>query len=204
MNPKEIVKKGYDAIGGKYTSERNENLREMDFLPEFTKCIPEGGKILDLGCGGGIPFTKYLSKRFEVIGIDISPGQIKLARKNVKDASFICSDVTTFKFPRNFFDGILAYYSIIHIPRNEHFPLFSKMHSILKPKGVVLMSLHSNDDPESIYDDFFGTKMYWSGFGKEENLKLIKNAGFNLIWSKLVQDSLGDSKHLFVLVQKLT
>ena len=155
MNPKEIVKKGYDVAGKKYTAERTEDLVEMKILHEFTPYIPKGGKILDLGCGGGIPFTHYLSKRFKTTGIDISPKQIEFARKNVLDATFICGDVTVWDFQKNKYDGIIAYYSIIHIPRDEHFPLFSKMYSLLNPKGVVLMSLHSRDDPESIYDNYF-------------------------------------------------
>ena len=106
MNPKEIVKTGYDLVGKEYAVERHEDLKEMAFLPEFSALIPKGGKILDLGCGGGIPFTKYLSKQFEVIGIDISPGQIELARKNVPNATFICGDVTTWEFSDNIFNGI--------------------------------------------------------------------------------------------------
>jgi SAM-dependent methyltransferase len=202
MHPKKIVKKGYDEVGGKYTATRDEELAEMKLFTKFSDRIPSGGRVLDLGCGAGVPFTKNLSEKFDVTGVDLSPKQIERARKNAPRARFICEDMSKIHSPENHYDGIYAYYSIIHVPRNEHFTIFLNMYKMLKLGGVILVSLHSSDDPESIYDDYFGTKMYWSGFDKDENIKLIKNAGFKIIWTKLVQDSLGDSKHLFVLAQK--
>ena len=202
MDPKKIVKKGYDEIGGKYTATRDENLAEMKLLTEFSEKIQSNGKVLDLGCGGGVPFTKYLSEKFYITGVDLSPKQIERARKNVPKARFICEDMTMVNSPENYYDGIYALYSIIHVPRNEHLTIFLNMYKMLKPGALLLVSLHSNDDPQSIYDDYFGTKMYWSGFDKDENIKLIEQADFEIIWTKLVQDSLSDSKHLFVLAQK--
>lgn len=203
MKKKEIVRRGYDKVADDYLSVRNENLEEMSFLPEFCSYIPENGRILDIGCGGGLPFTKYLSERFDVIGIDISEKQIDLAKKNVAKATFYQMDMTNLNFSNDYFDGILAYYSIIHLPRNEQPALFANIYRMLKPKGVALFSLHSTDDPESFFDDFFGEEMYWSGFDAETNLDILRNVGFEIIWSKLVADSLSDeSRHLFVLLRK--
>ena len=202
MDPKEIVRKGYNIVAEKYTSKRFDDLTEMNFLPEFANYIPKGGKVLDLGCGAGIPFTRYLSDRFNVTGIDISPKQIELACKNVPNATFLCEDMTNMNFLDAEFHGVLAYYSIIHVPRNEQKSLFQDIYRILKINGVILISLHSTDDPESIYDDFFDAKMYWSGFDAKTNIEILEKVGFHIIWTKLVDDSLGDSKHLFVFAQK--
>ena len=64
MNKKRIVSEGYDIAAEKYLAERHENLEEMKFLPEFSSLITKGGKVLDVGCGAGLPFTMYLSERF--------------------------------------------------------------------------------------------------------------------------------------------
>jgi len=203
LEPKELVKAGYDAIANVYASKRHENLPEMRFLPEFSDYIPLNGKVLDLGCGSGIPFSKYLSKRFEVTGIDISPNQIKLAKINVPQGRFYCGDMTSLKFPDNSFNGMLAFYSIIHVPRKEHYSLFCDMVRILKRNGVALINLHSTDDPESINNDFFGTSMFWSGYDWKINEVLLQEAGFTILWSKIVKDSLDTkSQHLFVLGKK--
>jgi hypothetical protein len=74
---------------------------------------------------------------------------------------------------------------------------------MIKPNGVALFSLHSSDDPESYVENFFGSRMYWSGFNVETNLKLLKEAGFEIIWSKLVADSLDEeSTSHFVFLKK--
>jgi len=44
--------------------------------------------------------------------------------------------------------------------------------------------------------------MFWSGFDEATNLKILTEIGFEIIWSKLIGDSLGDSKHLVVLIRK--
>ncbi|MBN1329687.1 MAG: class I SAM-dependent methyltransferase [Candidatus Heimdallarchaeota archaeon] len=203
MHRKDIVRQGYNKVAIDYLAIRNEDVEEMNFLPEFCSFIPLGGRVLDVGCGGGIPFTKYLSDNFKVIGIDISETQIKLAKKNVPKAQFYIQDMTQLAFPNDYFDGILAYYSIIHLPRDEQEDLFKNLFRMLKTNGIALFSLHSKDDPESIYDDFFGEEMFWSGFDAETNLNLLAKVGFKMIWSKIVKDNLSeDSSHLFVLLQK--
>jgi len=46
--------------------------------------------------------------------------------------------------------------------------------------------------------------MYWSGFDKDFNIKMLRNIGFKIIWSKLIKESpkFGESFHLFVYVEK--
>lgn len=202
MDEKKTVKDGYNQIAKKYLETILNNLEEMSFLQEFISLIKEKGKVLDVGCGAGLPYTKYLSDYFEVIGIDISEVQIELAKKNVPKAQFYVKDMTKLDFADNTFVGILASYSIIHVPREEHSDLFVNFHRMLKSNGVALFTLHSTDDPGSIEEDFFEAKMFWSGYDTETNLRMLTDTGFEIIWSKLVDDSLGDAKHLFVLIRK--
>ncbi|MCK5298069.1 MAG: class I SAM-dependent methyltransferase [Candidatus Heimdallarchaeota archaeon] len=202
MDEKKEIKDGCNKIAKKYLETILKNLEEMSFLQEFISLIKEKGKVLDIGCGVGLPYTKYLSDYFEVIGIDISEVQIDRAKKNVPKAQFYVKDMTELDFPEATFDGIIAYYSIIHVPREEQYKLFVNLYRMLKPNGFAMFSLHSTDDPEYINEEFFGATMYWSGFDAETNLKMLADIGFEIIWSRLVDDSLGDAKHLFVLIKK--
>lgn len=202
MKDKEIVRQGYNEIVTQYHATRSEELAEMELLPDFMESISKDSKVLDAGCGGGYPFTKLLSEHFDVLGVDISEKQIELAKKNAPKAKFQCLDMTKLSFPNEYFSGIFSYYAIIHIPREEHFDLLVNFYRMLKPNGVALLTFHSKDDPGSYYDDFFSTNMFWSGFPSEKNIQMVKKAGFEIILSKLISDSLGDSEHLFVLLEK--
>jgi len=208
MEKREIVRKGYNKAAEKiqeiYGLERDE-LDEMKPFSEFMSRVPLDGLVLDAGCGNG-SYSRYLSKKFNVIGVDISEKQIELAKQNAPKVKFICMDMTKLDFPNEFFDGILSYYSIIHIPRDEQFDLLTNFYRMLKIHGVCLLNFQSNDDPESYAEDFFGCGilMYWSGFDKDFNIKMLRNIGFKIIWFKLIKESpkFGDSYHLFVFVEK--
>ncbi|MHA1931020.1 MAG: class I SAM-dependent methyltransferase [Promethearchaeota archaeon] len=209
MEKKEIVRTGYNR-----SAERLQEIFGLDkkgsdklnLLVNFTSKLPLGAQILDAGCGNGA-YSRYLSDKFTVIGVDISERQIELARQNAPKASFICKDMTKLTFSDEYFDGILAFYSIIHIPRDEHYDLLCNFFRMLKMNGVVLLIFHINDDPESYENNFLskGVKMYWSGFDKKTNLNMLKQIGFRIIWSKSVKESpkWGDSSHLFVFAEKL-
>ncbi len=208
MEKKEIVREGYNKAAEKIKEiwglERD-GLEEMEPFYEFMARIPLDGQILDAGCGNG-SYSRYLSEKFNVIGVDISEKQIELAKQNAPKAEFICRDMTNLDFPDEFFDGILSYYAIIHVPRDEQYDSLKNFYRMLKIHGVSLLTFHSNDDPESYAEDFFGCEipMYWSGFDKDFNIKMLRNIGLKIIWSKLIKESskFGESYHLFVFVEK--
>jgi ubiquinone/menaquinone biosynthesis C-methylase UbiE len=209
MDKKEIVRLGYnksaEVLAQIFGFERGEEEEEVKSLFDFSSRIPLGGKILDAGCGSGA-YSKILNKKYEVIGVDISEKQIELARQKVPNVKFICQDMAKVSFKDEYFDGILSFYSIIHIPREEHREVLKNFYRMLKSRGVFLSSFHNIDDPESYHEDFFGTgaTMFWSGFDKNTNLQMVQDVGFKIIWSKLVQESpkFGGSYHLFVLAQR--
>ncbi|MHA2397262.1 MAG: class I SAM-dependent methyltransferase [Promethearchaeota archaeon] len=209
MDKKEMVREGYnkaaETLEKNFGIDREDEEEEVQALIDFSSRIPPRGKVLDAGCGNGA-YSRLLSEKFDVFGVDISEKQIELARKNAPEAQFKCQDMTEILFPEENFDGILAFYSVIHVPREEHSELLTNFYRMLKKEGILLSSFHKNDDPASYHGDFFGTgaKMFWSGFDKETNLHMVQDVGFKIIWSKLVQESpkFGGSYHLFVLAQK--
>ena len=140
---KMIVRAGYDEIAERYLtwSERVVNDPSGRFLNEFAGRLHDGARVLDLGCGAGIPSTRLLARRFEVLGVDISEAQIELARKNVPEATFVRDDFSDLAFPDESFDGITAFYSISHVPRDEHACLFARAAGWLKPGGLFLATL---------------------------------------------------------------
>lgn len=52
--------------------------------------------------------------------------------------------------------------------------------------------------------DWFGTEMFWSHYGKETNLKMMRENGFGILWFRAVEEPIDPrSGHLFVLGEKL-
>lgn len=130
---KVIVKNGYDKIAREYQANRH-SFDNIEVFREFSNYLPKNARILDAGCGAGVPFARLLMRAgFEVVGVDFSSSMLKLARKKVPEASLIKEDMTKLGFRENSFDGLVALYSIIHVPREMHTLLYQSFHRILKP-----------------------------------------------------------------------
>jgi SAM-dependent methyltransferase len=137
-----------------------------------------------------------------VTGVDISGGQIELARRSVPDAHFLCADMTALEFPDGSFDGICAIYAIIHVPREEQASLLCNFRRMLRPGGIVLLCLGAGDSAGDV-EDFHGAPMYWSHYDAETSQAMVCDAGFAILRSELVGDMLPNGSlgghHLFVL-----
>ena len=197
------MKTGYNTIAKEYLKIRSENSEDVQLLQELIQRVPKGARVLDAGCGAGVPVTKLLSEYFDVIGVDFAEAQIELARRLVPKARFICQDMTRLSFPPHSFEAICSYYAIIHVPREEHEQLLSNFYRMLEPKGLLLACMGAMDIKIDKAADYLGTTMYWSHFDAETNIKIITRCGFHVLWSKIVDDSTcPGSSHLFVLARK--
>jgi len=200
MDYKQTVKAGYNKIADKYLATRTIDSEDARLLGDFIDLLSPDAKVLDAGCGAGIPISKMLAEHFDVTGVDFSEAQIELAKQNVPNAKFLCEDMTKLKFREGTFDGICSYYAIIHIPREEHELLLANFHHMLKTGGVALLCLGAQNLIDDIDDNYLGTRMYWSHYDTKTYIQMLKELGFAIIWGKYVKD--GDAGHLFVLAQK--
>ena len=201
---KRLVADGYDNMGDVYLDRlRGKRRPEITaFVDEAVEGLPEGTRVLDLGCGGGRPYSEYLSARFDVVGVDISQRQLVLARGFLPDAAFLLADMASLPFGNATFGAITALYSIIHLPRAEHAALFSRIRGLLEPGGRVFGVMGQSDwvASESDWLDS-GVEMYWSHFDADTNLRLVGDAGFRVIRSQIVPDPIGGG-HLYVLAER--
>lgn len=206
MDYKNIVKSGYDKVADRYLAEREVGAKDAEnvrLLADFIELLSPKSRVLDAGCGAGVPITKMLAEQFDVIGVDFSGEQVERAKRNVPNAHFFCQDMTELDFPDDSLDGICSYYAIIHIPREEHQSLLANFHRMLRAGGVALLCLGAEDLASDIDEDFLGARMYWSHYDSETYRKMLRKCGFTIIWAKLVNDETCEgAKHLFVLAQK--
>lgn len=201
---KDVVRAGYNAIAASYMAAKREDLNQLSFLQDLADRLPSGATVLDAGCGAGVPVTRWLSERFTVTRVDISEEQTRLARQSVPEATFLCQDMTALDFPDESLDAICSLYAVIHIPREEHQPLLQTFQRVLRPGGLLLLCMGARDWPGAV-EEFYGAPMYWSHYDADTNRRMTEEAGFDVIRSELVPDSLDPaivSSHLFLLAQR--
>lgn len=109
----------------------------------FTAHLPQGGTILDFGCGSGRDTKHFLSQGFQVTATDGSEELCKLASEYtgipVKQMLFQELDEV------EQYDGIWACSSILHLPLEELISVLGKMSTALKPHGIIYTSFKYGD-----------------------------------------------------------
>ena len=182
IDPKRIVADGYDVVAERYLdwSGKRPSAPRLRWLSKALELIPPGAEVLELGCGAGIPMTAALADGRRLTGVDISATQVGLARRNVPAATFRQADMTTLDFPASSFDAVVAFYSLTHVPRDEHGALLERITRWLRPGGVFVASMGVDDDPGGVEQDWLGVDMYFSHFGAKKNRRLVERAGLRI------------------------
>ena len=180
---KRIVAEGYDRIAEAYRdwaagSPSDTRTRYTDLL---LAALPPGAAVLELGCGTGQPVTRRLAARFHVTGVDIAARHIALAQAAIPQATFIRADMAALAFPPGSFDAVAAFYSIIHLPRDEHADLLRRIAGWLRPGGLLVATMGAGDTPAGVEADWLGAPMYWSHFDSATNRRLVTAAGLDLV-----------------------
>jgi ubiquinone/menaquinone biosynthesis C-methylase UbiE len=177
----EIVARGYDKVADDYEALESAAAPwpRLARMRSFVADMPANSHLVDIGCGNGVPATRELATRHQVVGVDISPEQIARAKSNVPGASFICGDVRTIDLPENSFDAIVALYLVDNIPRQDYPALFAKLARCLKPGGRLLLSAEPGDDPGQTYD-WLGVPMFINTVPTDELIGLVEQAGLEV------------------------
>jgi SAM-dependent methyltransferase len=199
---KQLVEQGYDRMAEQYTASKRPLGPELEgLLAALTRGLAADAAVLDLGCGAGVPVTRWLAERFAVTGVDLSARQLALARENAPGATFLKADMGQIDFPPGSFAAVVSLYAIIHLPREEHPALLARVARWLKPGGGFLATwpIGAWEGEERDWNGW-GAAMWWSHYGAETNLALLRDAGFALEWSETRTE--GDETWLWVLARR--
>jgi SAM-dependent methyltransferase len=160
---KSLVRRGYDQISHAYRDDVGAANKgyplwlRTHLLPRLSS---SSSRVLDLGCGNGVPATRMLAERFDVTGVDISDVQIARARQLVPRATFLRADISTVQFSPASFDAVVSFFALIHVPVDEQPELLRRISGWLRPGGLFLATVGHHS--WTGIGDFHGATMYWS------------------------------------------
>ena len=173
------------------------------WLAAFVALLPEKVRVLNLGCGAGIPVAKRLVELgHDVTGVDASARQIQLARAHIPTAAFLRADMTSVELPTAAFDGVAAFYSITHVPAAEQGPLLARISFWLKPGGIFVGSFGTGEAHDWT-GEWLGTEMFFSHNGETTSVALVHQAGFELLRTEAMRQDNEDAHFLWILARKL-
>lgn len=103
------------------------------------------GPVLDAGCGTGLLAGHLRDLGVDVFGIDLSPEMIRIARRDHPDLTFSVGSMTHLELPDRSVGGVLAFYSVIHVPDEAVPTVFAHFHRVLRPGGIAMIGFHVGD-----------------------------------------------------------
>jgi 2-polyprenyl-3-methyl-5-hydroxy-6-metoxy-1,4-benzoquinol methylase len=181
------VESGYDQMAEQYLATKDpEDPLALGALEDLASLLPSEAAVLDLGCGAGVPVTRWLADRgFAVTGVDVSARQLELARTNIPDGTFLKADMTEVVFGPETFDAVVAFHSIIHVPRTEHPTLLESINRWLKPGGALLatMTVAGYEGRDEDWEGW-GAPMVWSHYDSKANAAILREAGFEIRYAE--------------------
>jgi SAM-dependent methyltransferase len=169
----------YDRHAQAYDRLRGRSLFEKSWLDAFAGLVPEGGSVLDIGCGMGDPIARDLIARgFGVTGIDSSPQLIAMARARFPQHDWMVEDMRALSLQRKF-DGLIAWDSFFHLSPEDQRPMFSVFREHAA-QSAALMFTGGPAHGEAI-GEFEGEPLYHASLDPEEYCTLLDQHGFRVV-----------------------
>jgi len=190
---KDVVRRGYDALSARYDEAFDGETKYGDWLDEILTRLPSHSRVLDLGCGSGVPVALTLTESgHQVTGVDLSEVQVSRARTRVPAATFIQADATKLNLPAASFDAVLSFYALIHIPLDEQQPLLDRIAEWLHPGGLFVATVGSTAWTGAEQNWLGGdAPMWWSHADAATTRIWIEGAGFVVEREEFVAEGSG-------------
>lgn len=132
-------------------------------------------------------------------GVDISARQIARSRERLPLATFVQADMTRFECAPATFDGVAAFYSLIHLPYGELPVMLTRISTWLRPGCLLVASLSGREERgEHLEPEWLaGAAVYWSAYPPEDSLRFLEDAGLVVI-EATVETSIEDGESFLV------
>jgi len=173
-------RKAHDWAADRRTQTR---LFEQGWLDRFLSKAPEGGTVLDIGCGFGWPIAAYLiAQGRSVTGVDSSPTMIELCRRDFPEQDWRVADMRTLDLGRRF-GGILAWDSFFHLDFDAQRRMFAIFAAHASP-GAPLMFTSGPAHGEAI-GELHGEPLYHASLAPEEYRALLAANDFTVVDARM-------------------
>jgi cyclopropane fatty-acyl-phospholipid synthase-like methyltransferase len=169
----------YQRHAEAFEQKRSTHLFEQPWLDRFLSLLPNNGRILDIGCGNGMPIAGYIIRQgFQMTGVDSSQPMIDRCLQRFPEQRWAVADMRTLALADKF-DGLIAWDSFFHLTREDQrqmFEIFGQHANDL----AALMFTSGTSNGEAI-GTFEGEALYHASLAPEEYRQLLHQQGFSVV-----------------------
>ncbi|WP_199442340.1 class I SAM-dependent DNA methyltransferase [Umezawaea beigongshangensis] len=176
---------GYDAVAAEYVEYARTDLdrKPLDraMLAAFADTVTASarGPVVEIGCGYGRVAAHLHSLGVPISGIDLSPKMVELARRTYPDLRFDEGSMTALDLPDGSLGGVVAWYSVIHVPPALLPDVFAEFHRVLASGGDLLLAFQVGDEPLHLTEAFgHAVSLDFHRLSPDRVADLLSGAGF--------------------------
>lgn len=141
--------------------------------------LEPGASVLDVGCGTGLPTARQLAAGgCEVTCMDISSAMLARARSHVPAARLLELDVVDLGCAGEPYDAVVAFFSLLNLPRKMMPRALRLIHSVLVPGGLFSLAMVEADVDDTPIS-FLGTRFFVTGYLRDDLRSMLAEAGFS-------------------------
>jgi SAM-dependent methyltransferase len=170
------VGRAYGAIADRYVelfaSTAEVHPDDLDLIDRHLTIRP--GAVLDVGCGPGHLTAHLRSRGVDVSGIDLVPEFIDHARTTDPDGSYELGSLHRLPVPDGALAGMLAFYSLIHVPPMELDAALGELRRAMAAGGTLVAGFFDGDEVAA-FDHKVTTAYRWPA---DELSARLTHAGF--------------------------
>lgn len=146
------------AAVGSTVSDRFEAAADLELLTAFARgAAARGGLALDAGCGTGRIARLLDDQGAAVVGVDVAPGMVDVARREHPHLPFAVGELARLPLAAGGLDTVISWYSIITTPPAALAAVWSELARVLAPDGVVLVAFQAGDGSTVARPDAYGS-----------------------------------------------
>ncbi len=141
-----------------------------------------GGPVADVGCGPGY-VTAYLHDTgVDAFGIDLAPEMIAIARRDYPHLRFDVGTMTELDLADDSVAGIVAFWSVIHVPDHAVPGVFEEFRRVLRPHGQLLVGFHVGDQTRHTSEGYTGRPINVESHHRPPSMVMgwLRDAGFTI------------------------
>ncbi|MCL9814565.1 class I SAM-dependent methyltransferase [Natranaeroarchaeum aerophilus] len=184
------IRRAWDEIAKTYANRRNPSGSDAQLIGDLVEGCSDDPLVVDIGCGDGARTLANLPA--DSIGVDISRAGLSLATETVPDARLVQGDMETLPIEKSVADAITAYHAVFHVPRGSHPAVYEEFARILRPGGLLLMTLPAGRF-ETVRRGWMDGTMFFSAPGRDRTLDQLRAAGFEDVRTTTADDPLGSA-----------
>jgi SAM-dependent methyltransferase len=178
----------YDTVAASYADQLRDGLAGYPYLRAALALFADivhtagGGPVADVGCGPGHVTAHLGELGVDAFGIDLSPAMVEVARRDHPDLRFDVGSMTELDLTDASAAGLLAFWSLIHVPDHEIPTVFAHFRRVLRPGAPLLLGFHVGDQSRLKTEGYGGhpMKVYVHRRQPDRVAAWLRDAGFTV------------------------